>query len=108
MNNGNDARRHYLAAKLAAHTATEAERDEAIGTILISLWGKEDVERIIDERHHDLCKECPAKKLAEDGNLGGQTLKEKIIMKALEIIGWALVILGGLAGAAKLIEGLHR
>ena len=28
---GDEARRQYLAAKLAAHTATDGERDEAIG-----------------------------------------------------------------------------
>lgn len=97
---GDEARRQYLAAKLAAHAATDAERDEAIGTILLSLWGKDDVEAMIDERHKVLCKECPAR-IASEGNGG---IREWIIKQLVKYVGWALVVLAGLAGAGKYLE----
>lgn len=95
-----NARRQYLAAKLAAHTATDGERDEAIGTILLSLWGRDDVEAMIDERHKVLCKECPAR-IASEGKGG---IREWIIKQLVKLVGWAIVILAGLAGAGKYLE----
>ena len=97
---GDEARRQYLAAKLAAHAATDAERDEAIGTILLSLWGKGDVEAMIDERHKELCKECPARIAAE----GKGSFKERVILQLVKFVGWAFVILAALAGVVKYLE----
>lgn len=97
---GDEARRQYLAAKLAAHAATDAERDEAIGTILLSLWGKDDVEAMIDERHKELCKECPARIAAE----GNGSFKERVILQLVKFVGWAFVILAALAGVVKYLE----
>lgn len=97
---GDEARRQYLAAKLAAHTATDGERDEAIGTILLSLWGKDDVQEMVDERHKELCKECPAR-IASEGKGG---IREWIIKQLVKYVGWALVVLAGLAGAGKYLE----
>ena len=99
----NDARKQYLAAKLAAHTATEAERDEALGTILLSLWGREDVERMVEEKHVALCKDCPARKAVEDGGTKSG-IWTKLVFELVKLVGLALVVLGSVAGAAKYAE----
>ena len=100
----NDARRHYLAAKLAAHTATPEERDEALGTILMTLWSKDDVNEMIETKHEALCKECPARKLAERGG-ERSGVWAKLTFELARMVGWAIIILGGLAGASKFMEG---
>ena len=104
MNDSHDARRHYLATKLAAHTATPEERDEALGTILMTLWSKNDVNEMIEKKHEAMCKDCPAKKLAEEGG-AKEGVWTKITLELAKIVGWSIVILGALAGASKLLDG---
>ena len=104
---GGEARKQYLAAKLAAHTATEAERDEALGTILLSLWEREDVEKMVEKKHIALCKECPARKAVEDG---GQRngIWQRLMFELVKLVGLALVVLGSVAGAAKVAEAFAK
>lgn len=103
----NDGRKQYLAAKLAAHTATDAERDEAIGTILLSLWDQEDLEKIVSEKHVSMCKECPARKAMDEG---GQKngIWQKLMFELVKLIGLAIIVLGSVAGAAKVAEVLAK
>ena len=102
-----DGRKQYLAAKLAAHTASEAERDEALGTILLSLWEREDVEGIVEEKHIALCKDCPARKAIED-NGPKNHIWHKLMFELVKLVGLALVVLGSVAGAAKVAEAIAR
>lgn len=101
--NDDTARKKYLAAKLAANTATEAERNEALGTILLSLWSKEDVEKVVEEKHIALCKDCPARKAVEDGG-PKSGIWTKLVFELIKLVGLALVVLGSVAGAAKYAE----
>lgn len=57
--------REVLAHKLIAGTATQGERDNALATILLSLWTFDDLRRAFESWHTDKCAECPAKKHAE-------------------------------------------
>ena len=57
--------REVLAHKLIAGTATQSERDNALATILLSLWTFEDLRRAFESWHTDKCAECPAKKHAD-------------------------------------------
>lgn len=57
--------REVLAHKLIAGTATQSERDNALATILLSLWTFDDLRRAFESWHTDKCAECPAKKHAE-------------------------------------------
>ncbi len=57
--------REVLAHKLIAGTATQSERDNALATILLSLWTFDDLRQAFESWHTDKCAECPAKKLAE-------------------------------------------
>jgi len=102
-----DSRRQYLAAKLAAHTATEAERDEALGTILLSLWNKEDVEKMVEEKHLALCRDCPAKKAIDEG---GQKngVWQKLVSELVRLVALAFVVLGSVAGVAKYAEAIAK
>ena len=102
--NNDTARKKYLAAKLAANTATEAERNEALGTILLSLWSKEDVEKVVEEKHVALCKDCPARKAVE----GGSSVWGKLMFELIKLVGLALVVLGSVAGAAKYAEAIAK
>ena len=102
-----DGKKQYLAAKLAAHTATEAERDEALGTILLSLWEREDVEEIVEEKHVALCKDCPARKAADEGGTKNG-IWHKLIFELIKLVGLALVVLGSVAGVAKYAEAIAK
>ena len=57
--------RELLAHKLIAGTATQGERDNALATILLSLWTFDDLRSAFNTWHADKCAECPAKKHAE-------------------------------------------
>lgn len=57
--------REVLAHKLIAGTATQSERDNALATILLSLWTFADLKQAFETWHTDKCAECPAKKHAE-------------------------------------------
>lgn len=96
---GNDARRQYLAAKLAAHTADDGERDEALGTILLSLFSREEVEEIVDARHKKLCESCPAKL---NQTAPKEAMKDWLIKELIRLLGWVIVIIGCLTGAKEL------
>lgn len=58
--------REVLAHKLIAGTATQEERDNALATILLSLWTFKDLRDAFNTWHTDKCSECPAKKHAEN------------------------------------------
>ncbi len=102
-----DGRKQYLAAKLAAHTATDAERDEAIGTILLSLWDREDVDAMVAAKHKALCKDCPARKAVDEG---GQKngIWQKLMFELIKLVGLAVVVLGSVAGVAKYAEAISK
>ena len=102
-----DGKKQYLAAKLAAHTATEAERDEALGTILLSLWEREDVEEIVEEKHVALCKDCPARKAVDEGGTKNG-IWHKLMFELVKLVALAIVVLGSVAGAAKYAEAIAR
>ena len=64
--------RELLAHKLIAGTATQGERDNALATILLSLWTFDDLRSAFNTWHADKCAECPAKKHADEaGKPGG-------------------------------------
>ena len=97
MSRENNARRQYLAARLAAHSATDQERDEALGTILLSLFSKDDVEAIVDERHEALCASCTAKKERRED------MKEWVIRELIRLVGWSLTIIGAVIGIKECV-----
>lgn len=53
--------REVLAHKLIAGTATQGERDNALATILLSLWTFDDLRSAFETWHTDKCAKCPAK-----------------------------------------------
>lgn len=50
------ARRTNIASRLAAGTASERDRDDALAEILLSLWSEDDLDKRIDNKVH-LCYE---------------------------------------------------
>ncbi len=57
--------REVLAHKLIAGTATQSERDNALATILLSLWTFADLRQAFERWHTDKCDKCPAKAHAD-------------------------------------------
>lgn len=57
--------REVLAHKLIAGTASQSERDNALATILLSLWTFADLRQAFETWHIDKCDKCPAKTHAE-------------------------------------------
>lgn len=51
-------RKQYLVTKLVGGTCTEAERDEIIALVLLSLWGKEELQTFIEKILAAKCERC--------------------------------------------------
>ena len=58
--------REVIAHKLIAGTATQEERDNALATILLSLWTFKDLRDAFNTWHTDKCEQCPARKHVEE------------------------------------------
>lgn len=88
--------REVLAHKLIAGTATQSERDNALATILLSLWTFADLRQSFESWHTDKCAECPAKKKAETGGMDGGW--KEVAMMLLRYGGWIIIIVGSICG----------
>ncbi len=80
--------RELLAHKLIAGTATPAERDNALASILLSLWTFSDLREAWTNWHNDKCAECPARKHADKA----EAEREKVSMIGLATKHWAGVL----------------
>lgn len=95
--------REVLAHKLIAGTASQSERDNALATILLSLWTFDDMHRAFEGWHTTKCSECPAKKHAEAADAAEKqglldTLKKHAAM-VLWIITALVAVIMKLTGA---------
>lgn len=92
--------REVLAHKLIAGTATQGERDNALATILLSLWTFKDLRDAFNTWHTDKCSECPAKKHAEAAEkLGIVEMAKKHMGVVLWIITALIAVILKLTGA---------
>ena len=95
--------RTLLVQKLIAGTATQEERDNALATIMLSLWTMSDLRNAFDTWHSSKCEECPLKnkvdeaikKYHPDGEPSRNDWKA-ITFEILKYMGWALLIIAGL------------
>ena len=82
--------REVLAHKLIAGTATQSERDNALATILLSLWTFDDLRQAFENWHVDKCEKCPAKKHAETAEKSGMI---ELAKKNLGVVLWIITAL---------------
>jgi hypothetical protein len=70
-----------------------------------SLWTAEDLNRLIDARHNEACRNCPAKKSLDEINAKkAQKLQlndmawRDVAMMLLKYGGWIIIIIGSICG----------
>lgn len=70
-----------------------------------SLWTAEDLNRLIDGRHNDACRDCPAKKALDEMKAKksqGLQLNDMawrdIALMLLKYGGWIILIIGSICG----------
>lgn len=91
--------REVLAHKLIAGTATQSERDNALATILLSLWTFADLKQAFETWHTDKCAECPAKKHAERAEGGIIEVMKRHVAIVLWIITALIAVILKLTGS---------
>jgi len=82
--------REVIAHKLIAGTATQDERDNALATILLSLWTFDDLRTAFNNWHNDKCAECPAKKHAEQVEKTGPV---EMVKRHIGVVLWIITAL---------------
>ena len=93
--------REVLAHKLIAGTATQGERDNALATILLSLWTFDELRRAFDTWHTDKCAQCPAMKHADAAEkLGIVDMAKRHVGAILWIITALVAVILKLTGAS--------
>ncbi len=91
MNIDEKVENQILITKLLNGTATQPERDKALATVMLSLWGQRELRDLIRLVHKEECDKCPLKK--DDTS---QNSWKKIAMTLIQYLGWVLLIIAGL------------
>lgn len=89
--------REVLAHKLIAGTATQGERDNALATILLSLWTFKDLRDAFNTWHTDKCEKCPAQLHAAEAERNSRHAVPK----------WLVYLIVSLASALCGALGVH-
>lgn len=90
------AEQQILVTKLITGTATQEERDKALATVLLSLWGQQELKDLIRLVHKEECDKCPYKKSSQHSCTSYDQPWQKVAMILLKYGGWALLIIAGL------------
>ena len=96
------AEQQILVTKLITGKATQEERDRALATVLLSLWGQKELKDLIRMVHNEECAKCPLKHSivpadATDGDgEGNKDFWKHVITSLLQYGGWLILIIAGL------------
>ncbi len=91
------AEQQILVTKLITGNATQEERDKALATVMLSLWGQQELRDLIRLVHKEECDKCPFKEASTHGCRAGEdSTWQKVTMILLKYGGWALLIIAGL------------
>lgn len=90
--------REILAHKLISGQATQEERDNALASIMLSMWTMSDLKKAFDGWHEAKCESCPARKIAEQSEIHHEsdTDWKKIALEILKYSGWLIAIIATL------------
>ena len=90
--------REILAHKLISGQATQEERDNALASIMLSMWSMSDLKNAFDGWHESKCESCPARKIAEEAGLHRESDSDwkKIALEILKYSGWLIAIVATL------------
>ena len=85
-----------LVTKLLNGTASQQERDTALATVLLSLWGQQELRDLIKLVHNEECKKCPFRVAQEkcEGSISHNPWM-KVAMVLLRYLGWVILIVAG-------------
>lgn len=93
MSDKNDeVEKQMLVAKLINGTATQDERDRALASVMLSLWGQEELKSLIRMVHNEECGKCPFRAQRAHSEWTWQ----KVAMTLLQYGGWLILILAQL------------
>lgn len=84
-----------LVTKLLNGTASQQERDTALATVLLSLWGQQELRDLIKLVHNEECKKCPLRVAEEKGGGFSHNPWMKVAMVLLRYLGWVILIVAG-------------
>lgn len=87
-----------LATKLLNGTATQGERDQALATVMLSLWGQSELRSLIRLVHSEECSKCQFRNRPPGGDSsdGGSAVWKKVSLSLLQYLGWVILIIAGL------------
>jgi hypothetical protein len=91
MNIEEKVENQILITKLLNGTATQPERDKALATVMLSLWGQRELRDLIRLVHKEECDKCPLKR--DDTPLNSW---KKVAMTLMQYLGWGILIVAGI------------
>lgn len=86
-----EVEKQMLVAKLINGNATQEERDKALASVMLSLWGQEELKALIRMVHSEECAKCPFKARKPD-----EWTWQRIAVMALQYGGWLILIIAQL------------
>lgn len=89
----NEVEKQMLVAKLINGNATQDERDRALASVMLSLWGQEELKKLIRMVHTEECAKCPMKRENREKNEKSDWTWQKIAMTLLQYGGWLILII---------------
>lgn len=89
----NEVEKQMLVAKLINGNATQDERDRALASVMLSLWGQEELKSLIRLVHTEECAKCPMKRNKSDWSW------QKIAIMLAQYGGWLILIVAHLLKA---------
>lgn len=87
----NEVDKQMLVAKLMNGNATQDERDRALASVVLSLWGQEELKSLIRLVHTEECAKCPMKRKKSD-----EWTWQKIAILLAQYGGWLILIVAHL------------
>lgn len=98
MDKSDEVEKQMLVYKLINGSANQEERDRALASVMLSLWGQEELKALIRMIHNEECGKCPLKRkheCASDESDDTSTWK-KIVVSLVQYGGWLILIIAQL------------
>ena len=86
-----EVEKQMLVAKLINGNATQDERDRALASVMLSLWGQEELKKLIRMVHTEECAKCPMKR-----EKNSEWTWQRIALILAQNGGWLIIIVAHL------------
>lgn len=97
MDKNDEVEKQMLVYKLINGSANQEERDRALASVMLSLWGQEELKSLIRMIHNEECGKCPLKRKHECAPEESDTSTwKKIVLMLVQYGGWLILIIAQL------------